>query len=146
MRRCALFADSDSIACLLLKLYFRDERPAMSDSSSDEFICEALTPLAGTGDAAGMARGEPGLPKRFTWRAQEYRISGVIRQWKSSGPCRNGSGEMYLRRHWYKILTDPPLIMTIYCDRQAKNRKCPKARWWVYTIAPAGSHKGSTEQ
>ena len=41
---------------------------------------------------------------------------------------------MYLRRHWYKVLTDPPMIMTIYCDRQAKNRKKPKARWWVYTI------------
>jgi len=53
---------------------------------------------------------------------------------------------MYLRRHWYKVLTNPPMIMTIYCDRQAKNRKRHKARWWVYTIEPAGSHKGSKEQ
>ncbi len=46
---------------------------------------------------------------------------------------------MYLRRHWYKVLTDPPAIMTICCDRQAKNRKRPKARWWVYTIEAVGS-------
>ncbi len=118
----------------------------MTVKTKQLFICEAMTPVAGTGDAAGMARGEPGLPKLFSWRAKEYRISSVIRNWKSSGRCRNGSREMYLRRHWYKILTDPPLIMTIYCDRQAKNRKRPKARWWVYTIEPADSHKGAKEQ
>jgi len=111
-----------------------------------EFVCEGLTPAAGTGDAAGMARGEPGLPTRFTWREREYRLAGVIRQWKSSGPCRSGGSEMYLRRHWYEILTDPPMVMTIYCDRQAKNRKRPKARWWVYTVEPACSYKGSKEQ
>ncbi len=104
----------------------------MAVKTKELFICEPMTPVAGTGDAAGMARGEPGLPKLFTWRAKEYRISSVIRNWKSSGRCRNGSREMYLRRHWYKILTEPPMIMTIYCDCQAKNRKHPKARWWVY--------------
>ncbi len=109
----------------------------------EDFVCEALTPVAGTGDVARMARGEPGLPKLFTWRGQEYRIAGVIRTWKTSGPCRSGSSEMYLRRHWYKILTDPPMIMTIYCDRQAKTRKRPKARWWIFTIEPADNHRGN---
>ena len=102
-----------------------------------EFVCEGLTPAAGTGSAVAMARGEPGLPARFTWREREYRLAGVIRKWKSSGPCRSGGSEMYLRRHWYEILTDPPMVMTIYCDRQAKNRKRHKARWWVYTVEPA---------
>ena len=105
----------------------------------EEFICEQLIPVAGTGDTAAMARGEPGLPGKFTWRDKEYKISGVISQWKTSSPCRNGANEMYLRRHWYKVLTDPPLVMTIYFDRQAKDRKHPKARWWIYTVAPAGS-------
>ena len=118
----------------------------MSNSGCDEFICEALTPVAGTGTAADMAHGEPGLPRLFTWRGQEYRITGVIQKWKSTGPCRNGSRELYLRRHWYKILTDPPMIMTIYCDRQAKNPKRPKARWWVYTIEQVANHNGSQEQ
>ncbi len=111
----------------------------MAAKTKQLFICEAMTPVAGTGDATAMARGEPGLPKLFTWREQEYRIAGVIKQWKTSGPCRSGGSEMYLRRHWYKVITDPPMIMTIYCDRQAKNRKRPKARWWIYTIEPAGS-------
>jgi len=114
----------------------------MGKASREQFICEPLTPVAGAGDAAAMARGEPGLPAVFTWRDVEYRVAGVIRTWKTSSPCRSGSAEMYLRRHWYEILTDPPLVMTVYCDRQAKDRKRPKARWWVYTIAPAGEKPG----
>jgi len=108
----------------------------MSDRRREEFVSEPMIPVAGTADTAAMARGEPGLPLRFLWRDQEYRLAGLIEQWKSSGPCRNGSREMYLRRHWYKILTDPPLVMTVYGDRQTKNRKHPKLRWWVYTIKP----------
>lgn len=106
----------------------------MPSDNAEEFICEEMTPVPGTGDVAAMSRREPGLPGRFTWRGDEYRIAGVIRKWTSSGPCRSGGGEMYLRRHWYKVLTDSPTVMTIYCDRQAKNRKRPKARWWIYTV------------
>jgi hypothetical protein len=106
----------------------------MSDSAHEEFVGEPMIPAPGTGHAPAMARGEPGLPTRFTWRGREYRITGVIRQWKSSGPCRSGGGEIYLRRHWHRVLTDPPAVMTVYCDRQAKDRKHPKARWWVYTV------------
>ncbi len=100
----------------------------------DEFIDEPLKPLRGSGDAAMAARGEPGLPQRFTWRKREYRVVGVIEKWKTSGRCRHGSPEMYLRRHWYRIQTEPHAIMAVYCDRQAKDRKHPKARWWVYTV------------
>ncbi|MFA6135462.1 MAG: DUF6504 family protein [Phycisphaerae bacterium] len=133
-----------------------------------EFIGEPLTPVPLTGDAVAMARGEPGLPGRFRWRDQTYRVAGVIGVWKTCGPCRNGGGEMYLRRHWYKILAEPvvqppeeaqepeklpkgarralpqrlqerqaaAILMTVYCDRQARNRKHPKDRWWVYTTEP----------
>jgi len=107
-------------------------------SAHEEFVCEAMTPVAGTGDAAAMARGEPGLPGRFVWRGEEYRIIAVIESWKTSGVCHSTSRqrvtEKYLRRHWYKVITDPPAVLTVYCDRQAKDRKHPKARWWVYTI------------
>ena len=101
----------------------------------EDFVCEEILPAAGTFDAAGMSRGEPGLPARFAWRKTEYRLAGVRRQWKTSGPCHSGSDEVYLRRHWYEVLTDPPAVLTIYCDRQAKDRKRPKRRWWVYSVA-----------
>ena len=113
----------------------------MPTDDREEFVSEELTPVAGTADTAAMSRGEAGLPGRFTWRGREYRVAGVIRRWKSSGPCRSGGGERYLRRHWYRVLTEPPAIMTVYCERQARLPKRPKARWWIYTVeavAPDG--------
>jgi hypothetical protein len=112
---------------------------------SDEFVCEELLPAAGTFGAAAMSRGEPGLPARFTWRGAEYRVAGVVRQWKTSGPCHSGSDEVYLRRHWYEVLTEPPAVLTIYCDRQAKDRRRPKRRWWVYSVAHQPQRSGAAE-
>ena len=109
----------------------------MSNITTEEFVSEAMTPVAGAGDAAAMSHGEPGLPARFIWRGVEYRTAGVIRKWKTSGPCRHGGGEMYLRKHWYEILTAPPAVMTVYCQRQVRDPRRPKARWWIYTVAPA---------
>ena len=99
----------------------------------EEFICEELIPVAGTGDVAAMVRGEPGLPERFTWRGKEYRVLGIVKKWKTLGRCETGANEMYLRRHWYRILAEPRATMTVYFDRQPKNRKRPKARWWIYS-------------
>lgn len=101
-----------------------------------EFVCEEMQPEAGTADTSMMARGEPGLPQRFTWRGQQWEVVGVIETWKTQGPCRHGSGDMYLRRHWYKIQVRPHRVMTVYCDRQAKDRRKPKSRWWVFTVEP----------
>lgn len=104
----------------------------------EQFVSEAIEPVVGTADTFSMARGEPGLPQRFRWRETEYRVAAVLRAWKQSGPCHHGSGEQYLRKHWFEILTDPPLVMTLYCDRQARRGRNPRGRWWLYTARPAG--------
>ena len=101
----------------------------------EQFVGEELKPAPGTANVAAMSRGEPGLPESFTWRGKQYRVAGVISTWKSHGPCKSGGGEKYLRRHWYKILTEPPAAMTIYFERQARTQKRPKARWWIYSIS-----------
>jgi hypothetical protein len=97
----------------------------------EQFISEPVTPAPGTFDTAMMARGEAGLPGRFTWRGREYTVARLLASWKSSTADR---GEMYLRRHWFKITTTDGQTMTLYCDRQAKNAKRPTRRWWLYTI------------
>ena len=103
---------------------------------SEEFVSEELKPVAGTFDAAAMSRGEAGLPRRFVWRNKEHVVVEVLRTWKSSG--REGfSGEMYLRRHWFEIVTDSGFRMTIYCERQARSAQRAKSRWYVYTVAAA---------
>ncbi len=100
---------------------------------TQEFICEEIKPIVGSGDAAGASTAEPGLPRWFTWRGTQYEVVGVIEKWKTSGPCRHGSDEMYLRRHWYTVQTTPHAIMTIYFDRQTRRGQNPRKRWWVYS-------------
>lgn len=156
----------------------RMRRGAMSDSrrhdqgvketgrnpTREEFICEQLRPRAGTGSAVMASHREPGLPTHFIWRDETYEVVGLIEAWKTDSPCRHGGGEMYLRRHWYRIRVrrqgpcraddqaalgpvdqartpeacgGSHRIVTIYCDRQAKSGRKPKSRWWVYTAGPA---------
>jgi hypothetical protein len=100
----------------------------------EDFISESIKPVAGTFNLAAMARGEPGLPGRFLWRRKEYAVADVLEVWKEDGPCRSGSSEMYLRKHWYKIRTADGLIMTLYFERQARSKGQQKIRWWLYTI------------
>jgi hypothetical protein len=108
----------------------------MSAEAEGEFVSEEISPVPGTGDAGAMSRGEPGLPRRFAWRGREYRVVAVERRWKTTGPCRSGGGETYLRRHWYRVRTDGGARMTLYCTRQPTSRRRHKARWFLYTIEP----------
>jgi hypothetical protein len=115
-----------------------------------QFAGDELTPVSGTSDSAAMARGEPGLPARFTWRGREYRVAAVLSKWKTSGPCKTGGGEQYLRRHWYKLAAEPceprpeadAVTLTVYCERQARGARAAKARWFVYTVGPGVSDAG----
>ncbi len=99
----------------------------------EEFVSEPITPTVGTFDASAMSRGEPGLPNEFDWRGRHFTVvAHVLKKWKSSTRER---GEMYLRRHWFSVETTSRDRMTLYCERQAKNLKKPKARWWLYSMA-----------
>lgn len=101
---------------------------------TQEFIGENITPLPGAFDTAAMATGAPGLPSQFTWRQKTYTITKVLKAWKESSPCRHGSSEMYLRKHWYNVQTDQKCSMTIYFTRQSRSSSQAKKRWWLYTI------------
>jgi hypothetical protein len=101
------------------------------DERHEEFVSEPLTPVPGTFDAGAMSRGEPGLPGGFSWRDHEYKVERLMSKWKSTGTDR---GETYLRRHWYRIQTTTGERMTVYCQRQARNPKDAKSRWWVYSV------------
>ena len=124
------------------------------EAISRRFVGEPMTPAAGSSDARAMGRGEPGLPARFIWRNRRYRTTALLEKWKTSGPCRTGCGEMYLRRHWYRIAAEPdepyehapaPLVLTVYCDRQACRGQNPKARWWVYSASTDPDSGGAGE-
>jgi hypothetical protein len=110
-----------------------NDRKKNSDMT-EQFISEAIEPVPGTFDPAGMVRGEPGLPKRFIWRDTEYTVESVIAQWKESGACKTHGSEQYLRKHWYKVHCNRGEEMTLYFQRQPRNKRENKKRWWLYTI------------
>jgi hypothetical protein len=99
--------------------------------SGEAFVSEGIVPEPGSFDASAMSRGEPGLPGAFTWRGRRFQVAQVLSSWKTSTRER---GELYLRRHWHEVLVASGERMTVYCERQARNRARPKARWWLYKV------------
>lgn len=97
------------------------------------FVSEPIEPDATTFDTGRMASGEPGLPAAFAWRGRTIRIAGIRRSWKQTGPCRHGSGEQYVRKHWYEVDTGTDGVMTIYFERKPPRQR-GAARWWLFSI------------
>ena len=100
----------------------------------EQFVSEAIKPVAGSCDAAAMSRGAPGLPAGFVWRGKEYTVTDVVEAWKESGPCRSGGGERYLRKHWWRIRTGNGVEVVVYFERQARSKGQDKTRWWLYSV------------
>jgi len=48
---------------------------AMEKLITERFVSEAIRPVAGTGDMARMAIGEPGLPSGFVWRGRTISVT-----------------------------------------------------------------------
>ena len=101
----------------------------------EKFISEPIVPIAGTFDPKIMATGAPSMPARFTWRDKEYTVVQMLETWKESGPCKSGSKEAYLRKHFFKIITAGNIEMTIYFQRQSRSKQTAKKRWWLYTAS-----------
>jgi phosphoribosylglycinamide formyltransferase-1 len=86
-----------------------------------------------------MAAGEPGLPRCFTCKGRTVEIRDVVRSWKETSPCRHGSGEAYVRKHWFEVVTASGDTMKIYFERQARGKREIKKRWWLFSVTAAGT-------
>jgi phosphoribosylglycinamide formyltransferase-1 len=106
------------------------------------FVGEAIEPVTDTADTRRMTRGEPGLPRRFRWRGTEYEVARVLEHWRGTGACRHGSGERYVRKHWYRVRTTDGSEMKLYFERQARSGRERKVRWWLHTIVRGGACDG----
>jgi phosphoribosylglycinamide formyltransferase-1 len=100
---------------------------------AEQFVSAAIEPVVGTVNAARMSAGEPGLPRQFRWGSETIHIARVLKTWRETGPCHHHSGERYVRKHWFEVLTDSGDTMKIYFQRQARSRS-NKSRWWLCTI------------
>jgi hypothetical protein len=102
----------------------------------EQLVSEPITPARGSFDAAAMARGEPGLPARFTWRGRVFVVLDLLETWKTSTPGQ-GCGELYLRRHWFRVraaevaggMAGDAAGDTGEGSRSATRRAGPPAKW-----------------
>lgn len=108
---------------------------ASHGASRTEFVGETVEPVAGTFDPVRMARGEPGLPGRFRWRGEEHEVAQVLETRRETGDCRNGSGEKYARKHWYRLRTTAGLEMKLSYDRRAFTARDMRAAWCLHSVA-----------
>ena len=108
-----------------------------SGDRKDRLISEPVAPAAGSFDAAAMASGVPGVPAAFAWRGREYRVARILETGKSLRSCRNGSGERYINKHYYRVETESGETMTLYRTRSGSKRDS----WILYTLRDAqGEH------
>jgi hypothetical protein len=112
---------------------------------TEEFVGEQIKPVPGAVHTLGMTRREPGLPRFFTWRGERCEVAQVLDRWKETGPCTSGSGEQYLRKHWFRVRTTSGQDMKLYFERQARRGSPQKSRWWLYSVAPAAEARAETE-
>ncbi|MHB8744551.1 MAG: DUF6504 family protein [Sulfuricaulis sp.] len=103
---------------------------------SERFISEAIRPVVETYDTTRMAVGEPGLPREFLWRGHKITVKAVLRTWRETGKCRHGSPELYVRKHWFEVMTASHDVLKIYFDRQARDGH-QDARWWLFSLGAA---------
>ena len=100
---------------------------------AEQFVSAAIQPVAETFDAARMSQGEPGLPRNSVGGRRPSTLPQVVKTWRETGPCRHGSGERYVRKHWFEVLTESGETMKIYFERQLRSRRS-RSRWWLFTI------------
>ncbi len=103
-----------------------------------DLVSEPITPHGDAFDLRAMATGEPGLPRAFKWRDDVFQVAEVVEQWKFSS--REGSaarGELYLRRHYYRLRMSDGMLWTVYFLRQALRPGRHQPRWFLYTIDSA---------
>lgn len=110
------------------------DRPAV------ELISEPITPHPGTFDATRMGRGEPGLPTGFCWRGVSYDIEEELAAWKeSSREGARAGGDLYLRRHSFKLRMSDGSTWSVYFLRQTPRTGNPRNRWFLYTVDRVGT-------
>ena len=89
---------------------------------NETFIGEAIAPEGMSFPVSPMAMGKPGLPRTFSWKGGRFSVLEVLEEWKESGNRRHGSGERYVRKHWFRVRTTQNLGMRIYFERQESRR------------------------
>lgn len=101
--------------------------------AAQEFVSEPIDVAGGALDIAAMGRGEPGLPAAFRWRGEVRAVRTILHRWKfTSAEGGHAKGEVYLRRHYYRVCMDDGSEWVVYFVRQTPRSGSPRRRWFLY--------------
>ena len=98
------------------------------------FVSESIRPVPGSMAPRPGVAGEPCLPDAFTWGDKTFAIRDVLERWKETGPCTHGSGESYVRKHWFRVATADGREMKIYFERRPRSARDRTRRWWLHSL------------
>lgn len=107
-------------------------------------VSEPIGPEAGSFDPSVMVTGGPGLPGAFVWRGVRYRVDGCEAVWKGLGP-EAGGGEIYLRRHYFRLRMEGDRRWVVYCLRQPSSAGGGRQRWFLYTVEEQADRPAAAE-
>ncbi len=85
-------------------------------------------------DASLMANGEPGLPMAFVCKKKLYQVDKILKKWRDTGPCTHGSGEKYVRKNWFEVLTIEGDTLTLYFERRSIKGR-PRRGWRLFSTS-----------
>lgn len=97
-------------------------------------VLEPIEPEPGSFDAHAMARGEPGVPRRFAWRGTRYEVAEVLRTERETENYSGHPRDTYARRHTFWVRTTTGEIMRIAASRAAG---AAAPRWMLREILAA---------
>jgi hypothetical protein len=80
-------------------------------------VLEPIVPEPGSFDARTMARGEPGVPRRFAWRGATYEVAEVLGTERETENYSGGARDNYLKRHLFRVRTTSGEVMVLAASR-----------------------------
>jgi hypothetical protein len=106
----------------------REPRPAVRT------VMEPVTPEAGSFDPRAMARGEPGVPRRFGWRGTTYVVAEVLGTRREVENYSGAAKDGYAKRHVVRVRTESGEVMSLSASRGARGHA---TRWILREIEDA---------
>jgi hypothetical protein len=89
-------------------------------------VMEPVTPEPGSFDPRAMARGEPGVPRRFSWRGTTYVVAEVLGTRREVENYSGSDKDTYARRHVVRVRTESGEVMSLSATRGARGHA---TRW-----------------
>jgi|PlaIllAssembly_1097288.scaffolds.fasta_scaffold1707187_1 hypothetical protein len=80
-------------------------------------VLEPIAPEPGSFDAGAMARGVPGVPRRFAWRGRTYVVAEVLDLRRESENYSGSPRDTYAKRHVVRVRTETGEVMVLSASR-----------------------------